>query len=43
VAGEPPAYTAVTPPTAMAARPMPAMIVRGCRMLPPGNVDYFVY
>jgi len=33
LAGEPPAETAVTPPAAaMAARPMPAMIVRGCRI-----------
>src|SRR5580693_2323749 len=32
LAGEPPAETAVTPPKAMAARPMPAMMVRGCRM-----------
>ena len=32
-AGEPPAETAATPPTAaMAARPMPAVIGRGCRI-----------
>jgi len=32
-AGEPPAETAVTPPAARAAaRPMPATMVRGCRI-----------